>query len=91
MTDTNTSTARAIGVIGLGAMGKGMAGSLRRAGFNVHVYDVRSEPAMPLPMAPRPIRPTARAVEVLVSVTSSSSELKMADEVRSARPSLGRR
>jgi 3-hydroxyisobutyrate dehydrogenase len=43
VTDTTTSTARAIGVIGLGAMGKGMAGSLRRAGFNVHVYDVRSE------------------------------------------------
>jgi len=45
VTNTNTSTARAIGVIGLGAMGKGMAGSLRRAGFNVHVYDVRSEAA----------------------------------------------
>lgn len=32
-----------IGVIGLGAMGRGMAQSLRRAGWNVHVYDVRPE------------------------------------------------
>jgi 3-hydroxyisobutyrate dehydrogenase len=34
-----------IGIIGLGAMGKGMATSLRRAGYLVHVYDVRSEAA----------------------------------------------
>ncbi len=33
------------GVIGLGAMGKGMAGSLRRAGCQVHVFDVRTEAA----------------------------------------------
>ena len=34
-----------IGVIGLGAMGKGMATSLRRAGYHVHVYDVRLDAA----------------------------------------------
>jgi len=34
-----------IGVIGLGAMGRGMAASLRRAGFHVHVCDVRAEAA----------------------------------------------
>ena len=34
-----------IGVIGLGAMGQGMAGSLRRAGWQVHVCDVRREAA----------------------------------------------
>ncbi|MCJ7798647.1 MAG: NAD(P)-binding domain-containing protein, partial [Polaromonas sp.] len=34
-----------VGVIGLGAMGKGMAGSLRRAGSRVHVFDVRTEAA----------------------------------------------
>jgi putative dehydrogenase len=34
-----------IGVIGLGAMGKGMAQSLRRAGHEVHVFDVRAEVA----------------------------------------------
>ena len=38
-------TLPAIGVIGLGAMGRGMAGSLRRAGYAVHVCDVRAEAA----------------------------------------------
>lgn len=32
-----------IGLIGLGAMGRGMAGSLRRAGYEVYVTDVRKE------------------------------------------------
>jgi putative dehydrogenase len=32
-----------IGLIGLGAMGAGMASSLRRAGYDVHVYDIRPE------------------------------------------------
>src|SRR5262245_7576762 len=32
-----------IGLIGLGAMGRGMAGSLRRAGYSVHVHDARPE------------------------------------------------
>ena len=31
-----------IGVVGLGAMGRGMAASLRRAGHHVHVCDVRA-------------------------------------------------
>ncbi|HSW08451.1 L-threonate dehydrogenase [Aquabacterium sp.] len=35
-----------IGVIGLGAMGRGMAQSLRRAGCTVHVCDVRAEAAL---------------------------------------------
>ena len=34
-----------VGLIGLGAMGAGMAGSLRRAGHQVRVYDVRPEAA----------------------------------------------
>jgi L-threonate 2-dehydrogenase len=34
-----------VGLIGLGAMGSGMARSLRRAGHQVHVYDVRAEAA----------------------------------------------
>jgi L-threonate 2-dehydrogenase len=34
-----------VGLIGLGAMGKGMAGSLRRAGFAPYVFDVRVEAA----------------------------------------------
>ena len=40
MTDTRGT---AIGVIGLGAMGAGMAGCLVRAGFVVRGYDVRAE------------------------------------------------
>lgn len=34
-----------IGVVGMGAMGRGMAASLRRAGWNVHVCDVRLDAA----------------------------------------------
>jgi len=34
-----------IGMIGLGAMGLGMARSLRRAGYRVHVCDIRAEAA----------------------------------------------
>ena len=34
-----------IGLIGLGAMGRGMAASLRRAGYHLHVCDVRPEAA----------------------------------------------
>ena len=34
-----------VGVIGLGAMGSGMAGSLRRAGFDTAVFDIRTEVA----------------------------------------------
>ena len=33
------------GVIGLGAMGAGMAQSLRRAGHVPHVYDIRADVA----------------------------------------------
>lgn len=36
-------SAARVGVIGLGAMGRGMAASLRRAGHDVHVFDVRRE------------------------------------------------
>ena len=32
-----------VGLIGLGAMGRGMAASLRRAGHEVHVHDVRAD------------------------------------------------
>jgi L-threonate 2-dehydrogenase len=46
MTNTapmQTNHQRCVGLIGLGAMGLGMAGSLRRAGFQVHVFDIRQE------------------------------------------------
>ena len=38
-------SAMKVGVVGLGAMGGGMARSLRRAGHEVHVFDVRAEAA----------------------------------------------
>jgi 3-hydroxyisobutyrate dehydrogenase len=40
-----TGAGTPVGVIGLGAMGRGMAASLRRAGYAVHVCDVRPEAA----------------------------------------------
>ena len=38
-------TSLSVGMVGLGAMGSGMAQSLRRAGYEVHVFDVRSDVA----------------------------------------------
>lgn len=45
MTASASPSLPAVGVIGLGAMGRGMAASLRRAGHPVHVCDVRLEAA----------------------------------------------
>ncbi len=42
---TSTTSAPTVGLIGLGAMGLGMAQSLRRKGYALRVYDVRSEAA----------------------------------------------
>jgi len=42
MTSPNSTK---VGLIGLGAMGSGMAASLRRAGYDLHVFDVRQEVA----------------------------------------------
>jgi 3-hydroxyisobutyrate dehydrogenase len=44
-TDGATGAGAPVGVIGLGAMGRGMAASLRRAGYAVHACDVRREAA----------------------------------------------
>lgn len=41
MTSTPDHTRPCVGLIGLGAMGAGMAGSLRRAGFAPQVFDIR--------------------------------------------------
>jgi len=42
---TGSASRLAVGIIGLGAMGAGIAQSLRRADFDVHVFDVRREAA----------------------------------------------
>lgn len=41
MTSSADTQKPRVGLIGLGAMGAGMAGSLRRAGFSPHVFDIR--------------------------------------------------
>ncbi|MGC8165343.1 NAD(P)-binding domain-containing protein, partial [Salmonella enterica] len=41
--DAEAIMSKNVGVIGLGAMGYGVASSLLRAGFNVHACDVRKE------------------------------------------------
>ncbi|MEN3294392.1 MAG: L-threonate 2-dehydrogenase, partial [Burkholderiales bacterium] len=38
-----TTQVNRVGVIGLGAMGMGVAQSLLRGGFEVHAFDVRPE------------------------------------------------
>ena len=43
--NTSAKAFPAVGLIGLGAMGLGMANSLRRAGVKLHVFDIRPEVA----------------------------------------------
>ena len=59
-----------IGIIGLGAMGKGMASSLRRAGYEVHVCDVRPEAAQAFVLdggSPAPARLTWHRIATSLS------------------------
>jgi 3-hydroxyisobutyrate dehydrogenase len=68
----------AIGVIGLGAMGRGMAHSLRRAGYHVHVCDVRAEAAQAFAtdggMACADPAEVAAHCEVVVSVVVNAAQ-----------------
>ena len=67
-----------IGVVGLGAMGMGMAKSLRRAGYSVHVFDVRREAAEAFAaeggVACDSPAAMAAACEVLVSVVVNAAQ-----------------
>jgi len=67
-----------VGVIGLGAMGLGMAGSLRRAGHTVHVHDVRAEAARAFAaeggVACDSPAAVAAACEVVVSVVVNAAQ-----------------
>ena len=67
-----------IGVIGLGAMGRGMAQSLRRAGYHVHVSDVRAAAAQAFAAeggtACAHPADVAAACEVLVSVVVNAAQ-----------------
>ncbi len=66
------------GLIGLGAMGNGMAQSLRRAGYAVHVYDVRAEAAQAFAkeggVAAASTIDLAAACDVVVSVVVNAAQ-----------------
>lgn len=66
------------GVIGLGAMGSGMAQSLRRAGYPVHVFDVRPEAAQAFAkgggVACTSLAELAAACDVVVSVVVNAAQ-----------------
>jgi 3-hydroxyisobutyrate dehydrogenase len=70
--------AQHVGVIGLGAMGGGMARSLRRAGHAVHVVDVRAEAAQAFAaeggFACESPEALARQCEVIVSVVINAAQ-----------------
>ena len=75
-----TTKVRRIGVIGLGAMGMGVARSLLRAGFEVHVCDVRKQAVAEAVAAgaraaasPSALGPVADAV-VIVVVNAQQTE-----------------
>jgi len=67
-----------VGVIGLGAMGKGIAQSLRRAGYAVRVFDVRTEAAEAFAseggVACASVAELAAACEVVVSVVVNAAQ-----------------
>ncbi|MBU3721781.1 MAG: NAD(P)-dependent oxidoreductase [Limnohabitans sp.] len=67
-----------VGVIGLGAMGMGMAQSLRRAGHVVNVFDVRAEVAQKFAaeggVACASLAEIAKASDVLVSVVVNAAQ-----------------
>ncbi|HEX6634084.1 MAG TPA: L-threonate dehydrogenase [Usitatibacter sp.] len=67
-----------VGLIGLGAMGGGMAASLRRAGHRVHVHDVRAEVARAFAaeggVACDSPAEVARACEIVISVVVNAAQ-----------------
>jgi 3-hydroxyisobutyrate dehydrogenase len=67
-----------VGLIGLGAMGLGMAQSLRRAGHQVHVYDLRSEACRAFAaeggVACASPQELARQCEVVISVVVNAAQ-----------------
>ena len=67
-----------IGLVGLGAMGMGMAKSLRRAGHNVHVFDIRRDIAQSFAaeggIACSSPKEMAAACEVVISVVVNAEQ-----------------
>jgi 3-hydroxyisobutyrate dehydrogenase len=75
MTSPNSTK---VGLIGLGAMGSGMAASLRRAGYDLHVFDVRQEVADTFAKdggrACKSVAELGAACDVVVSVVVNSAQ-----------------
>ncbi|WP_454675614.1 L-threonate dehydrogenase [Achromobacter pestifer] len=69
---------RRVGVIGLGAMGAGIAQSLRRAGHDVHVYDIRADAATAFAaeggVACATLADMAAACDIVVSVVVNAQQ-----------------
>ena len=67
-----------VGLVGLGAMGRGMAASLRRGGHRVHVFDLRAEAAREFAaeggVACADPAAVARACEVVISVVVNAEQ-----------------
>ena len=67
-----------VGLVGLGAMGRGMAASLRRAGHSPRVFDVRAEAAAEFAkdggIACRDLADLARACDVVISVVVNAEQ-----------------
>src|SRR3954469_7762137 len=80
MQSDSTGHAPRVGVIGLGSMGAGMAGSLRAAGYEVGVFDVRPEAAESFAAAGGTAHASPRelavAADVLVSVVVNSAQVE---------------
>ncbi|HEY9273607.1 L-threonate dehydrogenase [Achromobacter sp.] len=72
------ATSRRVGVIGLGAMGAGIAQSLRRAGHDVHVYDIRQEASAAFAaqggVACATLADMAAACDVVISVVVNAQQ-----------------
>ncbi|MFC7595167.1 L-threonate dehydrogenase [Terrabacter sp. GCM10028922] len=80
MQDATRTTQTRVGVIGLGAMGSGMAASVRRAGYPVAVFDVRPEVARAFAReggtAHSSPAELATTVDVLVSVVVNAAQVE---------------
>ena len=77
MTNDSPLAGRKVGLIGLGAMGSGMAGSLRRAGAELHVCDAREGVAAGLRRAGRHrLRHAGRARRRAARSSSRSSSTR---------------
>ena len=67
-----------IGLVGLGAMGMGMAKSLRRADYSVHVFDLRRDMAKSFAaeggVACSSLTEMATACEVVISVVVNAEQ-----------------